>query len=278
MGKSSNDVGNEFTEFSKVIKRTVGIVLGGLLIIIILFGTFYMIDAGEVGVLLTFGEVNPVVSEPGLHAKIPIAQSVIKLETRTQKYESEGSAASKDLQIVTAKVATNFHIQGSMAPNIYQEMGINYAERVIQPLEQEILKATTAKFTAEELITKREEVRLAMKDELEARLQPRGVIVEEIAITNFDFSPSFNQAIEAKVTAEQLKLKADRDLERIRVEAEQKVTQATAEAEALKLQKEQVTPELVQLRTIEMQLKAIEKWDGILPQVTGSAVPFINIG
>lgn len=110
------------------------------------------------------------------------------------------------------------------------------------------------------------------------RLGKHGVTVDEFSIVNFDFSKSFNEAIEAKTTAEQLKLKAERDLARIKVEAEQKVASAKAEAEALGLQKQQVTAELIRLREIENQRKAIEKWNGVLPNVTGGSIPFINVG
>ena len=108
-------------------------------------------------------------------------------------------------------------------------------------------------------------------------LDLRGIMVDEVSITNFAFSDSFNDAIEAKVTAEQLKLKADRDLERIKIEKEQKITQAEAEAEALRLQKQEVTDELLTLRQIEVQRLAIEKWNGVLPSVTGGAMPFIDV-
>jgi prohibitin 2 len=112
---------------------------------------------------------------------------------------------------------------------------------------------------------------------LRERLSKNGVIVDEFSIVNFAFSREFSNAIEAKTTAEQLKLKAERDLDRIRIEGEQKITQAKAEAEALRLQKENVTENLIELRKIEMQQKAIDKWDGRLPQVTGGAMPFIDV-
>ena len=96
-------------------------------------------------------------------------------------------------------------------------------------------------------------------------------------MTDFEFSAEFNRAIESKQTAEQNALRAKRDLERIKVEAEQKVTSAKAEAEALRLQRQVISPELIQLRQIEAQIKAIEKWDGKLPNVTGGAVPFIQV-
>jgi regulator of protease activity HflC (stomatin/prohibitin superfamily) len=249
-----------------------------VIVIILLFMAVYTIPAGYRGVVLTFGKPSMEASGEGIHFKIPFVQKVIKMDIKTQKYEADASAASKDLQIVTSKIATNYRINGESTPAIYQEIGVDYQVRVIQPLEQEIVKSITAKFTAEELITRREEVRLDMKAALYERLLPRGIVVEEVSVINFDFSPSFNQAIESKVTAEQLKLKADRDLERIKVEAEQIITQARGQAEAQRLQKSELTPELVRLRELQVQELAIQKWNGILPSVTGSAIPFIGLG
>ena len=144
------------------------------------------------------------------------------------------------------------------------------------PMEQEVVKSTTAKFTAEELITKREDVRQEMKSTLIERLAPRGIIVEEVSIINFDFSPEFNTAIENKVVALQNKLKAQNDLERLKIEAEQIVVTATAQAEAQRLQKLQLTPELVQMKALAVQEEAIAKWNGQTPLVTGSAIPFLG--
>ena len=156
------------------------------------------------------------------------------------------------------------------AARIYQEVGTLYKERLIDPSVQEAVKAATAQFTAEELITRRAEVSSLIKEMLAERLVPRNIVVDEFNIVDFNFSDVFNQAIEAKQTAEQEALKAQRDLERIKIEAEQKVTAATAEADSQRLQRETITESLLQLR-------AIEKWDGVLPQVTGGAVPFIDL-
>ena len=149
--------------------------------------------------------------------------------------------------------------------------------RIIIPAVQEAVKAVTARFTAEELIAKRTDVRDQIVAQLRERLARHGIMVDEFSIVNFNFSRSFNDAIEAKTTAEQLKLKAERDLQRIEVEAKQRVAQARAEAESLAVQRQQVTPELIRLREMENQRAAIEKWDGKLPNVAGGAIPFINV-
>lgn len=246
-------------------------------VIILLFSCFYIISAGTRGVILTFGEANDIASTEGVHFKIPFVQTVIVMDIRTQKYETDASAASKDLQVVSTKIAVNYRLIPENTPELYTNVGLTYQDRLIQPAVQEVVKAVTAQFTAEELITRRSEVKEKIHESLRERLRPRGIIVEEISITNFDFSDSFNIAIEQKVTAEQLKLKAERDLQRIEIEAQQTIERAKAEAEALRLQKQEITPDLIRLREIEVQRSAIEKWNGILPQVTGGAIPFIDI-
>jgi len=255
-----------------------GIFFFVIFFILALIGTsVYTISAGERGVLLTFGKPDDIPSGEGLHFKVPIAQRVVKMDVKTQKYEADASAASKDLQVVSTKIAVNYHLVEDSVPKLYKEIGINYQDRIIQPAVQEVVKASTAQFTAEELITRRPEVKEMIKILLRERITKRGIVMEDISITNFDFSEAFNSAIESKVTAEQLKLKADRDLERIRVEAEQKIAQAMAEAESLRLQKQQVTSEMIELRKIEVQSKAIDKWDGVLPRVNSGVIPFINV-
>ena len=243
---------------SKIIAKVVTYAVVAILLLIIVFSSFYIIPAGYGGVLMTFGKVEPQAIPAGIHIKIPIVQSVVRMEVRTQKYEAEASASSSDLQVVTAKIATNYHLTAENVPTLYNDIGVAYTDRVIQPSEQEIVKSVTAKFTAEELITKREQVRQEIKSLMTERLQPRGIIVKEVSIVNFDFSPAFNQAIENKVTQMQNALAQKNKLEQVKYEAEQKVTQAEAEARALELQKTQITPELLQLRQIEVQSKALD--------------------
>lgn len=240
---------------------------------------FTVIPAGHRGVVTTFGKVKEEVLGEGLHVIIPIVNTVHKIDVRIQKGEGEGEAASKDLQTIHTTVALNYHLRPDQVAITFRDIGglEEVGERIIIPSTQEAVKAITARYTAEELVVKREEVRNKIKDFLSERLGRHGIVMDEFSVTNFDFSKSFNQAIEAKTTAEQLKLKADRDLLRIKVEAEQKIAQARAEAEALRLQKQEITPELIKLREIEAQRMAIEKWDGRLPSVTGGTVPFINV-
>ena len=257
------------------LKKIAGVLAA--LVVLWVLSPFAIVPAGSRGVITTFGKVSPEVLDEGLHFRIPIAQTVHLMDVRIQKGEGSGDAASRDMQQVHTSVALNYHVSPDDAANVFRDLGQNIGDRIIVPAVQEAVKAATAQYTAEELIAKRPEVRDRIRALLVERLTRHGVVVDEFSIVNFEFSKSFNEAIEAKTTAEQLKLKAERDLQRIRVEAEQKITQAKAEAESLAVQKQQVTAELIRLREIENQRKAIEKWDGRLPQVTGGATPFINV-
>ena len=257
-----------------------GIVAAVILVILLAATPFAVVPAGNRGVLTTFGKVDDTVYAEGIHWRWPIAQKMHLIDVRIQKGEGEGEAASKDLQVVHTKVAVNFHLKPERVTETFRNVGnLDAVEsRLILPAVQEAVKAATARYTAEELIAKRPEVRDAIRMALNERLTKHDVVIDEFSIVNFQFSKSFNEAIEAKTTAEQLKLKADRDLQRIRVEAEQKIASAEAEAKSLAMQKQEVTGELLRLREVENQRRAIEKWDGKLPTyIAGGAVPFIQV-
>lgn len=239
---------------------------------------FVSVPAGHRGVVLNFGAVQPLVLGEGLHFRTPVMQQIALVDVRVQKEQTDSMAASKDLQDTRSTVAVNYHLAPDDVNWVYEHLGPGYKERIIDPAVQEAVKAVTAQYTAEQLITQREIVRSAIENALKQGLSTYHIVVDGLSIVNFRFSPQFEQAIEAKQTAEQLALKAQRDLARIKIEAEQKITKAQAEAEALRLQKANVTPELVKLRQIEATMHAIDKWDGHLPSVTSGAVPFIGVG
>ena len=208
----------------------------------------------------------------GLYFLIPLVEKVQKVNIQIQKEEMRADAASRDLQTVHIVVAMNYHIDPNRVAKIFQEVGVQYKERIIDPAMQEGVKASTAKFTAEELITRREAVREDTKTQLKTRLETMGIIVDEFNIVNFEFSKVFNDAIEAKVTAEQSALAAKNKLEQIKFEAEQRVAEAKGKAEAITIESNALrsNPQILEMR-------ALEKWNGTLPQVTGGAVPFISL-
>jgi regulator of protease activity HflC (stomatin/prohibitin superfamily) len=254
-----------------------GIGVAVLVFLLVALAPFGTVPAGYRGVMTTFGSPSAEVLSEGIHFRVPLAQKLNLVNVSIQKGEGDGDAASRDLQTVHTRIALNYHVRPDAAVSVFRDLGNEPGTRIIIPSVQEAVKAVTARFTAEELIAKRTDVRDEIVAQLRERLARHGIVVDEFSIVNFNFSRSFNDAIEAKTTAEQLKLKAERDLQRIEVEAKQRVAQAKAEAEALSVQRAQVTPELIQLRQMENQRIAIEKWDGKLPNVSGGAVPFINV-
>lgn len=255
------------------------LIIGAILLGFLFLNPWVQIGAGQRGIVLNFGAVQDTVLDEGLHFRVPVMQRVAIMDVKVQKAETAAAAASSNLQDVSSTVAINYHIIPDKANIVYQTIGIDFKERIIDPAVQEVVKAVSARYSAEELITKRSAVSDAMRANLTERLLAYNIAVDAFSIVGFSFSKIFMEAIESKQTAEQLALKANRDLERIKIEAEQKITAAKAEAESLRLQRANISPDLIELRKIEANLRAIDKWNGILPQVTGAgAVPFIGVG
>lgn len=257
--------------------KLIGAIVLGLVVLVLLFGSFGTIGAGEVGIKTTFSSVSGTLN-PGLYFKLPIVQGVEVMDVQTQKEQVKSvEAASQDLQTVTTDVAINYHLEASKAAAIYQNVGTDYASRVIDPAIQESVKANTAKYTAEQLITQRETVRQGIIDLLTQKMMQFGIQVDAINITNFAFSDDFTKAIEAKVTAVQNAEAAKNKLAQVQYEADQRVAQAKGEAEAIRIQSQAIESQGGQNY---VQLQAIKAWDGHLPQqmIPGSTVPFINLG
>ena len=270
----------DLKEVTSSIKKIppVVIVIAIAAVLLAIFHPWVQVGAGQRGVVLNFGAVQKNVLDEGLHFIIPVMQKVARVNVQIQKATTETIAASADLQDVTSTLALNYHILPDKANVVYQTIGIEFKERIIDPAILEVVKAVTARYSAEELITKRPLVSEEMKQALTERLKVNNINVDAFSIVAFSFSKIFTEAIESKQTAEQLALKAKRDLDRIKVEAQQKITAAQAEAEALRVQRANISSDLIELRKIEANLKAIEKWNGILPQVTGNgAIPFVGL-
>lgn len=268
----------EDRDLAKMLKWTVGVVI--FIVGFLVLNPIVIVSPGERGVVVTMGAVQSVVLEEGLHFRTPFVQSVAILDVRMQKEEVQTGAASKDLQVLNTTIALNYHLDEGTVPMLYQKIGMNYKVRVIDPAVQEAVKAATAKYTAEEAITKRSDVREDIKKILTERLAREYIKVDEVSITDFDFSKSFNDAIEAKVTAEQQALQAKNVLEQRKFEAEQIVVTAKANAESIKVQSEAANNEkYVALKALEVQSEAVKKWNGQLPtsMIPGGSLPFVNV-
>ena len=234
--------------------------------LIIILGSFFVVPAGHNGVIFnTFTGIKDKTYDEGLHFKLPFFEKPYKFEVRTRVYNDDAAAASKDLQIVSTRVALNYHIDKDKVNTLFKNIGPEYEFRIIDPSIQEVVKAITAKHIAEELITKRETVKEEIKSALKERLAKSYLILDELSITNFDFSPEFNHAIEQKVTAEQNALKEQNNLKVVQYQAQQKIEQSKGEAEAIRIVNEELlkSPKYIDYLTIQ-------KWDGKMPLALGS--------
>ena len=263
-----------------------------ILLVLGIISSIVTVDAGHRGVKQRFGKVTGVALNPGLHFKVPFIETVQEVEVREKKHRLETSASSADLQTVQSHIVVNFHPMPSEVSELFENIGLEYEARILDPAVEETVKAVTAQYTAEELVTKRTEVRDKMETVLSERVEDNHIHITKFNIVNFEFSQSFNQAIESKQTAEQEALQAENDLRRIEVEADQKIAEAGGRAESIKLEAA-AKAEAIRL-TAEAEaeaqemlgkvinrdvvtLRAIEKWDGIMPKFTGEAIPFLNM-
>ena len=252
-------------------------IIAGAVAILAAANAFTIVPAGNTGVVLTLGEVSANPLSEGFHIKAPFVQTVEKMSNKIQVYETPAPAVSKDLQTVSSSIAVNYRLVSDKSPDMYKNVGIDYQTILIAPVVQECMKSATAKYNAEQLITERESVSNEVKTALDSKLNNYGIYIEKFNIVNFDFSPEFNTAIEAKQVAEQNLLKTKTEQEQAKVvaktEAEKKVIAADAEAEAI-LKQAQAQADANKLLEESLSNKVIayeqiQKWDGVMPKVTG---------
>lgn len=211
------------------IASIVGVVI---IVISIIGGAFTAVPAGHRGVVIRFTAVTGTVLEEGLQTKLPFLDSVVMLDVRTDKYEVPAASASRDLQDVRTTIALNWRLEPTRTAEIYRTLGREYIDRIAAPAVQEVVKQVTARHRAENLIVNREIVRNEIAEELSTRLMERGIITEEVSITEFEFNETFVEAIEAKVAAEQSVLEAEFKLEQVKIEAQQREEKEKGEARA----------------------------------------------
>lgn len=242
------------------------------------------VDAGNLGVVTKWGQIQPEPLPEGIYFRTPVKTQIINISARVHKIEADSTASSKDLQVVSTQIALNYRLDASRIVEVFRNVGTRRTVEttIIDPALQESVKKATAQYTAEQLITKRQEVKEAIAKNITATLSKNDILVTELSITDFQFDPQYQQAVEAKQVAEQRALTAQNDLARIKVEAEQvearalgqaraEVARAEAEAKAQELLRRTITPEIVYLR-------AVEKWDGTQPVVVGDGGAILDLG
>ena len=263
--------------------RTIGILIILLIIFIFLWGSFALVPAGHRGVVLWWGSVEKRVMGEGLNFKVPIAERVIKVDVRVQPHPfKEIDAASREYQMVKLTGMMNFHIDPSYVNDLYQKVGLDFANKVIDPAFNDFVKEVVPIYQITEILPKREEVRKKAMTKLGDNLARYHIIVDDIYFANIRFSPEYEKAIEAKQVAQQQVETQRQVLFQREIEAQQKVATAKGEAESiLVVAQGQAKANEALSRSISpilVQYKSIEKWNGILPQVSGGGIPLIDIG
>jgi regulator of protease activity HflC (stomatin/prohibitin superfamily) len=260
--------------------QVVKLVIGGIglfvaLIIIIAMFPIASVGAGERGVIFntTSGVEDRILGE-GLHFRIPFFQSVRTVNVRVQKDETDALAGSNDLQTVTIRTVVNWRLDASKVNVIYQEIGDEEAvlNSIVRPRVAEIVKSETAKYSAEDMLTKRSELKAGIDARLREDLIKYNIILDDITLNDIDFSDQFNQAIELKATAEQNAIAEENKLRQVEAQAKQKVELAKAEAESIRIQSEALAN-----NEGLIDLKWVERWNGQLPTYVGTTTPLMSI-
>src|SRR5574340_404131 len=270
------------SEFKKPSPRNVGIIIVVVIALIIGWRTFVIIPAGHRGGVLWWGSVEKRIMGEGLNFVVPLAERVIKVDVKVQPHPlRQIDASSKEYQNVKMTGMMNFHIYPAYVNDLYQKVGLDFADKVIDPAFNDFVKEVVPTYPIGEILPKREEIRKRAMGKLGENLSRYHIIVDDIYIANIRFSPEYEKAVEAKQVAQQQVETQKQVLAQREIEAQQKVATAKGEAESIQVVAQgqarandalsrSITPILV-------QYKGIEKWNGILPQVSGGAVPFIDL-
>jgi regulator of protease activity HflC (stomatin/prohibitin superfamily) len=234
------------------------------------------VQPGARGVVLRFGAPTGRVLGEGLYYVVPLAEVVVQMNTQINTISLDRAQGTcGDLEPVYGDLAVSFHVIPDRAVDVYRRLRFDYAERVIYPSVQDAWKTTVANYQAPELISKRPQILRELQTDLAARLQRYGLGLDAVNTTRVNFSYAYQQAASDKVAAVQRTLQAQQDLQRIRFESQQSVIRAKSEVEALRLQRNVPASVIVRQRELELERRAIDKWDGHLPQST-QGIPFLG--
>ena len=254
--------------------------------LVVIGGSVIVVEAGRTGVVLTFGRVSPIVMQEGIHLKVPFAQNVVTINNRIVKIEVTTDAFSKDLQTISSVIAVNYHINKTASAEVYKQVGLGYEDVLVMPAINEVLKAVTANYTAQQLVSQRNEVSVLLDETLNSKLNEYGIVIDDLNIINWDFSEEYISAIEAKQVAEQNLIKTRTEQEQALViantEAQKQVIAAQAEADKITLLADATAGSnrtiAESLTDILIRYETLQKWDGQLPKVTSGSDTLVDIG
>lgn len=228
--------------------------------LVIFFAGTAIVPTGHIGVVTLYSKVQDTYLDAGFHIIKPFVEDVHDIDIRVQKYENTVESSAKDLQIVNITMSINYQLKAEKVSELYTKVGANYEDTILNPALQSGLKSAMAKFTAEEMVTKRGEVAATITDELNESLDEY-FIISAVNLTNIGFTDEYNKAIEAKTTNEQKAQAEKAQLEIIKVQNEQKINTAEAEAKVRELQSESVTDKSLEQLRLEIQRDLVNKWD-----------------
>jgi len=252
-------------ENSKSFIKYGGIAIIALIVLIVILNCFSTVPTGYIGIRTRFGKAQDGIIQEGLVFKAPIIENVVRIDCRTKKIETTSEASTKDLQTVNASIAVNYNVNKDTVSNLYREIGTEYENIIISPAILEAIKSTMAKYTAEELITKRSEVSLMIQEALIEKVSKRGISVTEFNITNIEFSYEYNQAIETKAVKQQEVITAKAELEKQEIQNKKEISIAEKDAKVMELQNKKITDKTLKLKRLEVMQSMIDKWNGVLP-------------
>lgn len=285
---------------SRQIALGAGCLVGLLTVVVLGLRSYKTIEPGTVGLVTRFGGLTGSVLTEGLNLKLPI-DSVDIMDIRINQHAGLNMhASSKDMQVVTTSVLVNYRLNPQLIVEIRRQIGKDekvIEEGVLQPQLNESVKAVCARHKADQLLIQRAKVREEMNEAFQSKLDgimKGAFIVVEFAITDFSFSASFNQAIEAKVEAEQTALRKVNELEQSKADAEKKMAVARGEAESAKIAA-LANAEVIKMRAKAeadaialqnqalkgnmewLQMEYLRRWDGRLPLVVGNDKVFMDL-
>lgn len=267
-------------------KKLTGMIVGAIAVVVLAASSISFVPVGSTGVVVTMGKVQSGMLSEGMHFKAPFVTQIMSMNNQVQRLDVETEATSKDLQAISTGIALNFHLSGESSATMYRTVGKGYSDTLITPAIQEVVKNVMAQYSAEQLITNRSTVSIAISDELISKMSVYGIMIDDFNIVNFSFSAEFDAAIEAKQIAEQNKIKAQTEKEQRVIEAEaageEKTIAAQAEADAILL-RAQAEAEAIRIKAEAeaeankklsssltgnvLEYNAIQKWNGEYPQV-----------
>lgn len=257
--------------------KIVGLIVAAIVVIFLFFTLlpFTIIGAGERGVVFNnFSGIENRILGEGIHFRMPLVESVIKMPIQTQAANFKENAGSSDSQSIEVDVTVNWHLDPSRVNRVYQTVGDIDAvvARVLTNNSQDAVKASVSKYAALEFQKNRENVRSSAQDLLQAKVKKYNVIIDNLSFTNINFSAEFNAAVEQAQVAQQKAKQAEYDVQRVTNEAQAAIAKAKGEAEAQKQVQQSLTPEL-------LQKLFIERWNGVLPSYmgVGTALPFLDL-